>query len=350
VHHRPGRLLTAPAALCAAAGLALGLAPQAVNADAQSYAGAYPPDGESYQLALWHGPGLPLLMSAVALVLGYALHRGRARVRRFVPSFPPALSAQRGYEWAVAGIERFAVRVTGRLQAGSVPTYLAIILGTFLLLPGLATLLFGRWPDQPLVHATLQVPLAVVVLVAAVAVIRARRRITAVLLVGLIGYGVGGLFIVDGAPDLALAQFLVETLSLVAFVYVLRRMPAHFTQDPAPWRAQLPKAVIATVAGAAVAGMAVVFSGARQAPATTSAEFVRLAPEAGATNVISAIIVDFRALDTVGEITVLFVAAVGVAGLVLATPFDRRRRGRGGKRAVASGSGSPRHEEEVAGR
>jgi multicomponent Na+:H+ antiporter subunit A len=111
-------------------------------------------------------------------------------------------------------------------------------------------------------------------------------------------------------------------------------------------RVQVPKAVIAAVAGGMVAATAVVLSGARQVPPTTSAEFIRLAPEgAGALNVISAIIVDFRALDTVGEITVLFVAAVGVASLVLATPYDRRRR-----RRRESGGGSPEHEEEVVGR
>ena len=87
--------------------------------------------------------------------------------------------------------------------------------------------------------------------------------------------------------------------------------------------------MIATVAGVAVAGMAVVLSGARPVPATTSAEFVRLAPDgAGALNVVSAIIVDFRALDTVGEITVLFVAAIGVASLILDGPSERRRRRR----------------------
>jgi multicomponent Na+:H+ antiporter subunit A len=208
-----------------------------------------------------------------------------------------------------------------------VPAYLTVILLAVVALPGLATLVGGSWPAQPLYHAVLQLPLAVVVLIAALALVRVRRRFTAVLLVGLIGYGVGALFIVDGAPDLALAQFLVETLSLVAFVYVLRRMPAHFTREPPRARAQVPKAVVAAVAGAVVAAMAVVLSGARQVPATTSADMVRLAPEgAGATNVVNAIIVDFRALDTVGEITVLFVAAVGVASLVLSTPQIRRRR------------------------
>jgi multicomponent Na+:H+ antiporter subunit A len=226
-----------------------------------------------------------------------------------------------------------------------VPTYLAIILIAVIALPGLSTLIGGSWPEQPLSHTVLQLPLGAVVLVAALCVIRARRRFTAVLLVGLIGYGVGGLFILDGAPDLALAQFLVETLSLVAFVYVLRRMPAHFTEEPSSRRVQVPKALIATVAGGVVAAMAVELSGARTAPPTTSLEFVRLAPEgAGALNVISAIIVDFRALDTIGEITVLFVAAVGVASLILDGPAAGRRR-----RRHDGGATAPPREQEVVG-
>jgi multicomponent Na+:H+ antiporter subunit A len=338
--HRPGAVLTVPAGLCAVAGLVLGVANPIVDADAQSYAAAYPPGpAPGYHLALWHGLGLPLLLSAVALVGGYALHRARGGVHRLAGHTPRALSAQHAYDVAVGGTERVATMVTGRLQAGSVPTYLTVVLVAFVVLPGSATLIGGTWPTQPLYHSVLQFPLAVVVLLAALALTRVRRRFTAVLLVGMIGYGVGGLFIVDGAPDLALAQFLVETLSLVAFVYVLRRMPAHFTHEPPQARVQVPKAVVATVAGVVVAAMAVVLSGARRAPATTSAEFVRLAPEgAGATNVVSAIIVDLRALDTVGEITVLFVAAVGVASLVLAEPFDRRRRRPRGPETVSRAS------------
>jgi len=325
--HRPGPLLTGPAAICAVGGLALGLVPPVVDAVAGSYAAPLP--GPDYHLALWHGLGLPLLLSAVALALGYGLHRARSTVGRLSGRLPRALTAQRAYEVTVGGTDRIASEVTGRLQAGSVPTYLTVILVAVVALPGLSTLLTGSWPDQPVSHTVLQLPLGVVVLLAALGLVRARRRFTAVLLVGLIGYGVGGLFIIDGAPDLALAQFLVETLSLVAFVYVLRRMPSHFTDEPSRARVEVPKAIIATVAGVAVAGMAVVLSGARPVPATTSAEFVRLAPEgAGAYNVISAIIVDFRALDTVGEITVLFTAAMGVASLVLDRPYERLRRRR----------------------
>ncbi len=345
--HAPGPLLTAPVWLCAVAGLALGVGYPVVDALADPYAALrlpLDPPGDAlareYHLALWHGLGLPLLFSAIAVGGGIALHLLRERTAGAHDRTP--LSAQRGYELAVGGLERVAVAVTGRLQVGSLPAYLATILAVVVALVGPAALLGGVWPAQPLYHAVAQVPLAIAVVVAAVAVTRTHRRFTAVLLTGVIGYGVGGLFVVDGAPDLALAQFLVETLSLVAFVFVLRRLPAHFTGAASPRRTQLFKAGLACAGGALVAAVAVILSGARVAPASTSGEFARLAPEgAGAQNIIAAILVEFRALDTVGEIGVLFIAAAGVASLVLATRYDR---GRG-----RSGQGSPRHEEDVLG-
>jgi multicomponent Na+:H+ antiporter subunit A len=330
--HPPGPLLTAPSWLCALAGLALGAAYPLVDALSAGYAGP----GE-YHLALWHGPGLPLLFSGVAVAGGLLVFRTPLPERRF------PLDAQRGYHRVIGGLGRVAVTVTGRLQVGSLPVYLGTILVVVVLLPGLATLLAGIWPgDQPLFSTALQLPLGFAVVVSALAVLRARRRFTAVLLVGVIGYGVGGLFILDGAPDLALAQFLVETLSLVVFVFVLRRLPAHFTEERPTRRTQLPKAVIATVGGVVVAGIAVVLSDARTAPPIATSDYVRLAPDgAGADNVVAAIIVDFRALDTVGEIGVLFIAAAGVASLVLATRYDRG--------PARSGQGSPEHEQDVLG-
>jgi multicomponent Na+:H+ antiporter subunit A len=342
--HRPGPALTLPIWLCAIAGPVLGIATPIVDADAASYANALPGE-QSYHLALWHGLGLPLLFSAIALAGGLALHAARGRLAPLAGRSP--FDAQRAYEKTIAGIGRLGVVVTGRLQVGSSPSYLGTIMVMFVLLPGAATVLAGAWPTSaPLYDHAVQVPLAIMVVLAAIAVTRTRRRFTAVLLVGVIGYGVGGLFIVDGAPDLALAQFLVETLSLVAFVFVLRRLPADFTEARSARRVRVPKAVLGGVAGFAVAVFALMLSAARTQPASTSAELARRAPEAGATNVVSAIIVDFRALDTVGEIGVLFVAAAGVASLVLATRYDRQR---GAAQPVESGQGNPEHEKDVLG-
>jgi multicomponent Na+:H+ antiporter subunit A len=321
VHHAPGFTLAAPVWLTAVAGIALGVGYPVVDLLAEEEYGS-----GDYHLALWHGFEPALYGSALAIAGGLLIHRFRVGPARLAHRSP--LSAQRGYQHVVDGLTEVAVAVTGRLQVGSLPVYLGVILATVILLPGLATVLFGTWPtDQSVYDAVLQVPLGLVVVVAALALTRVRRRFTAVLLVGVIGYGVGGLFIVDGAPDLALAQFLVETLSLVVFVFVLRRLPAEFTERRTTRRGRIPRLALAVVGGITVAGIAVVLSSARTEPATTSAEFARLAPdEAGATNVVSAIIVDFRALDTVGEIGVLFIAAAGVASLVLAARYDVRQR------------------------
>ncbi|GAA1874575.1 Na+/H+ antiporter subunit A [Pseudonocardia ailaonensis] len=338
--------LLVPTWLAAAAGLVLGSVPPLVGGIAGTYAAAYPAADaveEEYHLALWHGLSLPLLFSLVALVVGVSLHLQRTRVTALHGALHHPLSAQRGYELVVSGLERAATFVTGRLQAGSLPVYLAVLLLTVLAVPGVALVTGGVWPqNQAPVQSLLQLPLGLVVVVCALALTRVRRRFTAVMLVGAIGYAIGGLFVVDGAPDLALAQFLVETLTVVAFVFVLRRLPAHFEErETRPRRAvQVRKAVLATVAGVFVAVAGVVLSGARQQPPAASAQYVELAPRTGADNVIAAILVDFRALDTVGEITVLLIAAAGAASLVLATRFDRKD---------ASGSGTPEHEEEVLG-
>ncbi len=353
----PGPVLTVPAWICALAGLGLGLAAFVPDVLATSYAAAYPAPGDpvadDYHLALWHGLGLPLLESALALAGGLAMHAGRHRVAAAARVLTTPLSAQRGYELVVSGLERFATFVTGRLQAGSLPAYLGAILATMLVLPGVAVaraVLAGLLPPLPRFTDTLaQLPLGLAVVLCALALPKVHRRFTAVLLVGAIGYGIGGLFVVDGGPDLALAQFLVETLTLVAFVFVLRRLPAHFDRPraaPPSRRATLAKGVLSVLAGCTVALTAVLVSTARTAPSTASDFYVAQAREgAGADNVIAAILVDFRGLDTIGEISVLLIAAAGTASLVLATRFDRRNR----RGTVESGSGTPDHEREVLG-
>ncbi|MFP5022891.1 hydrogen gas-evolving membrane-bound hydrogenase subunit E [Pseudonocardia phyllosphaerae] len=338
--------LSAPAWVCALAGLGLGFATPAVQRLAASYADTLPALGgyaPRYELALWHGFGIELGLTVVIVAGGLLLHRfgGAATGHRSVP----AVSAQRGYEVVVTALERSAISVTGHLQIGSLPVYLGVVLGTLIALPGSALLLRGTFPAADVsYHAIMQVPVALLVIVAAIALCRARRRFTAVLLVGAVGYGIGGMFVIDGAPDLALAQFLVETLTMVAFVFVLRRFPAHFSEPDTEHRVRLPKVLVAGAAGILVALLAVALSAARVGPPSTTEGFVRLAPESGATNIISAILVDFRAMDTVGEIAVLLICAAGTASLVLATRHDRRRHDR-----VVSGGGSPQHEEEVIG-
>ncbi|QUH04934.1 DUF4040 domain-containing protein [Saccharopolyspora erythraea] len=317
----PGLLL--PTAVPAVVGLVLGVVYGVPDHLAAAYASQFGPT--TYHLALWHGVNVVLVCTALALAGGALLHAVRFRLAAFRRDLPRPLDAQRGYERVMGLLERVAVGVTGRLQVGSLPTYVAIILLTVLAVPGSALLLNAGVPeDLRFVDNLLQVPLAIVVVVAAVAALRSHRRLTAILMVGVVGYGIGGLFIVDGGPDLALAQFLVETLTLVAFVFVLRRLPAHFSTGETTLR--LPKMLLAAAAGTFIAFAALIFSSARQVPPVSHSYLARAEEGAGATNVVNSIIVDFRAFDTVGEISVLAVAATGVASLILASRFERRKR------------------------
>lgn len=123
------------------------------------------------------------------------------------------------------------------------------------------------------------------------------------------------LFALQGAPDLALTQALIETVTLVVFVLVLRRLPTRIAAKHQPMRKRL-RAVIGIAVGAVMALAATIALGARTAT-PISAELPRLAYEEGkGRNIVNVLLVDIRAWDTMGEISVLVVVATGVASLI----------------------------------
>ena len=143
------------------------------------------------------------------------------------------------------------------------------------------------------------------------------------LLVGVTGYGLAVLFVLQGAPDLALTQFLVETLTLVIFVLVLRRLPKDITER-APPAASGRSAASSPSPWALLMGAVGAVALATRTATPVSADYPEEAFDfGGGKNVVNVILVDIRAWDTLGEISVLVVAATGVASLV----FLRRRTG-----------------------
>ncbi|MGI5415827.1 Na+/H+ antiporter subunit A [Actinomadura luteofluorescens] len=314
--------LVGPVVVLAVAGFALGVAPGVMQKLAGSYADTLPSDGE-YKLALWHGLGPALWLSVVALVVGavvFVLFGRTFPVRRARWRF---LDAQRDYDGTVEGILAGAHAVTTRVQIGSLPVYLGVIGAMALVVPGsalVAALVRGTGPEIPVDRLRAwddpaQVVLAVVVIGCALAALRARRRLTAALLLAGTGYGVGGLFVVQGGPDLALTLFVVETLSLIMLVLVLRRLPVRYPERRRTGPARAVAGTVSVCLGGFVALFLVVAALSRDSR-PVGAGYARLAAEEGAKNVVNAILVEMRALDTLGEITVLGVAAMGVVGLV----------------------------------
>jgi multicomponent Na+:H+ antiporter subunit A len=339
VHALPAGLL-APVVLLGGAGLLLGLLPGLADPLVQAYVASYG-EGEGEHLALWHGINAALLWSGATLAAGAALFALRDRVRRFQRWATGALGrvdADRAYGRSLDAVDVAAYRSTALVQSGSLPVYLGTVLATLVLLPGTSLLLTSRisgdleaW-DRPL-----QPVVAIVIAVAALSAARARRRFTAVLHLGAVGYGIAVLFVLQGGPDLALTQFLVETLALVIFVFVLRRLPATFVRRPARLT-QSVRLLVSLAVGGFVTGAILVASQARTAPAVSQEFLDRAYPDGGGSNVVNVVLVDFRGFDTLGEITVLVVAAMGIASLVLA---GRGRLGALGTTAAEPADGQP---------
>src|SRR5690606_10072075 len=204
--------MTVPLVVPAAAGLVLGLLTGPLQELIAPYAGTLGPGG--YELALWHGPGLPLALSALAITAGAVLFllAGRSYPARRLRL--PVPDGQRGYNGVVGSTVVIAHAVTRRLQVGSLPVYLGVIGGTGLLVPGVALVMAvmgnsGLDFTGYVVHGwddPVQSVLGVVVIVCGIAAVLARRRLSAALLMAGVGYAIGGLFVAQGAPDLALTH------------------------------------------------------------------------------------------------------------------------------------------------
>ncbi len=304
----------APGLSLAAATVVLGVAPALGDRLAAASVRALVRGATPPHLALWHGFELPLLLSAVTFLGGWAIAVSNRRAQRLLASGSGVLSGEAFYLVVLRALATTARRTTGIVQNGSLPVYIGVILGTAMLAPGVV-LLRGtdhlRWPA---VGPATELALAAVLLAGALGAAVVRRRFHAALFLSVTGYAMAGLFVLSGAPDLALTQVAVETLSTVVFVLVLRRLPDRFEKQSST-RRRWARVVIAGLVGVTVFGFALVAASQPHDNTVSHELLARAVPDGGGRNVVNVTLVDFRGLDTLGEITVLAVAAIGVVAL-----------------------------------
>ncbi|MET9212278.1 MULTISPECIES: Na+/H+ antiporter subunit A [unclassified Nocardia] len=318
--HAPGPLLLAPPAVLAVAGVAGGLDTTDVDRWLSPYAQTLPGELDAH-LALWHDLTWPLVLTLFIIAAGVALFLIRGRIDE--PVHPRLGNADRAYDAALRAMDRLSLKITGTVQSGSLPASQATILGTLIVLPtvllavGTRTGVELRLWDSPL-----QAAIGAIMIAMALAATVLRNRLASVLVVGVTGYGCGVIFALHGAPDLALTQFLVETLTLVIFVLVLRAFPAEIAEDQAT-AFKVRRALLAIGVGITVAVLAAFATAARRAEPIWQAIPDAAYRIGGGKNAVNVLLVDIRAWDTLGEISVLVVAATGVASLV----FRSRRFG-----------------------
>jgi len=320
VQKHPGIAFVAGPLVLGVGSLLMGLFPQAILGDAvNAMVRQIKVTDVDLKLKLWHGLNLVLLLSlaTVALgLLGFSQRRLLWALGRQINLHTGALGAQQIFRTSLAAFLRFAGFLTRLLQSGNLRIYFLTFLGAF------AALLVWAFRQTPYTIELPQVEglrLDVAIAAGFTALCAAglaltRRRMTAILSLGCVGFGISALFALFGAPDLAITQLLVETLTLVLFAIAIYGLPLLPRAVPT----RRPRVLALAMALAVGTGFTLLTLKAldlelHEPVAREMAQ--RSLPEAFGRNVVNVILVDFRALDTLGEITVLAIAALGVAAM-----------------------------------
>lgn len=273
---------------------------------------------EPIHLVLWHGFTPALALSLTSLGIGFALYRWWRIVRRVHSAFERIFvwGPSRWYEYALSGINGIAKIQTIVLQNGYLRFYVLTIIVTTL---GISTYtLFRNGLSVPAIEWSpphfYEYGIAALILLAAGAAVHSKTRLAAVAALGVVGFGVALIFVLYSAPDLAMTQILIETLTVILLVLVLHRLPrfSRFTSNAARGR----DFIVATASGALMTGLVLLASNVKFHESISSYFVERSFPEAHGRNIVNVILVDFRALDTLGEITVLAIAGAGVYALL----------------------------------
>ncbi len=332
----PPTIFIAPAAVLTACTLIVGLFPGLISNLTESALLGLDPESTPSTVKLWAGFNTAFMISLGIIATGTLLAVFRRPVARFQTAVARRLrrlpSSGDVYGGTIRAIDWTARRVTRTVQSGSLPTYLLVILTTVVVLPVIPMLAeFGELPQW--VEHPIQLPIVAIIIGSAIGAALIRRRIAAVVMLGAVGFAMAALYETQGAPDLALTQFAIETLGTVLFVLVLRFLPTRFV-DLAPAVVRPLRMAVSLAVGAAIFVFAIASTNARDdvAEESISVEMIeRSKPDGEGKNVVNVILVDFRGVDTMGEITVLVVAAVGAVALARGSrqhddePVDRER-------------------------
>ncbi|MEX2446503.1 MAG: hydrogen gas-evolving membrane-bound hydrogenase subunit E [Dehalococcoidia bacterium] len=307
--------LWAPVALLAGLGLAAGiLGPALLPPFLDQVVGATYGSPYETHLTFWAGFDAVFAGSVVVIAGGLALVRYHTRM----PGIPWLAVTSAGVtQGFLDGLTRFAEAVERRAQHGSLPIYIATVIAVTVVPLLAVTMHAGPLRTLQADVALLPLTTAAVIGIGALAAARAHTRIRSVAALGATGFGMTLLFLQSGAPDVAMTQALVETLTVILFIFAFRFLP--ISRDPDRLRRHYGALVIAGVAGVATTALTLlVTTSARSTHLRTFFE-ERSYPDARGTNVVNTILVDFRALDTLGEISVLAVAALGILALLRIT-------------------------------
>jgi multicomponent K+:H+ antiporter subunit A len=333
--HEPPRWMKVPVEILVVLCLVVGIAPAFTVAPllAVAAADALQTPLPEYHLALWHGINPALVMSLVALTGGALIYLARGPLTAWHERVIERIDARIVYNALQDGLFALARGITRLVDTGSLQRQVLFMLAAALVL-GVAPWLAG---GTPLAGNREGLPLDAVSLLAAGTLVVAalatvwlhRQRFVALVTIGVVGLVVSLAFVKFSAPDLALTQLSVEVVTIVLLLLALYFLPQHAA--PEKDRARVWRdGVIALLAGAGTAALAWAVL---TRPYDTIAGYflANSVPGGGGSNVVNVILVDFRGYDTLGEITVLALAGLGIVAMLQGLQLPAQARDDAGR-------------------
>jgi multicomponent Na+:H+ antiporter subunit A len=266
----------------------------------------------------WHGfINAPLFMSITVLLIGSLLYLTKERWLHVYKRVPGAWSLNNGYDYIVNGLYASSKKITDIYMTGSIRNYFRMIIG-FMALIGLYTLYStSDWSIsfKGASYSFAELATAITMMVASVAVIFINNRISAILVLGVVGYGLSLLFVFYSAPDLALTQLIVETVTVALFLLCFYHLP-KLKEEKESSGNKVINLVISISFGVLVTLIALSSHSSKMFQSISDYFVETSYTLGGGNNIVNVILVDMRGLDTMFEICVLGLAALGIVAMI----------------------------------
>lgn len=269
-------------------------------------------------ISQWHGVTAELLMTAGIVVIGTIGYLSLNKWKGIYKLFPSKLTLNRLYDKLLTLMEKGSYRVTKQYMTGFLRDYLLYIFAGFIILIGGAFAIKGGFSFKTEGMAKIgvyEIILTLVMISATVATVFARSRLTAIIALGVVGYTLALFFVIFRAPDLALTQLVIETISVALFLLCFYHLPKlRLKTKTRTFR--MTNFIISLGVGIIVTLLGIASSSQRTKDSIASF-FVKHSHDlGGGDNVVNVILVDFRGFDTMFEITVLTIAALGIYSMI----------------------------------
>jgi multicomponent Na+:H+ antiporter subunit A len=270
-------------------------------------------------IGFWHGWTPELWMTFGVIAIGIILYLTLSKWKGIYGVISERYSLNALYDRILSMMDNSSWTLSEKVMTGSIRNYLVYIFTAFVLLLGLS--LFGKDAFRlefgniaPI--GLYEIILSFALVIGSISILFAKSRLTAIILLGAVGYTVSLFFVLFRAPDLALTQLVIETISVALFLLCFYHLPKMASRKEERLTFKLTNAIISVGVGVVVALIALSSHSQKLFGSISSFYLEKAYTEAGGKNVVNVILVDFRGLDTMFEITVLGIAALGIFAMI----------------------------------